>query len=109
MAMFQARAATSAVVRPGQCGSCCQNGLATYAEQPLPVALPPAFQTRSAQPRALLALASWVPPTAVIASGAGGEVAAGQPSAVIVARFAGKLAAVNPWSPEATTMVCPAW
>ena len=67
-----------------------QDGLATQAEQ----ALPPAprselVQTASAQPRWLPgALVSWVPPTAVT-----------------LARSAGKLAEVYPRSPlEATTV-----
>jgi hypothetical protein len=90
--MFHATAATSAAVRPGQCLSCCQAGLATYAEQPLPEAPPPAFHTFSAQPRAFLALASSVPPTALTA-----------------VRFAGNSAAVKPKSPEAATMTWPGW
>src|SRR5579864_6945696 len=60
MAMFVATAATSPTVRPGQFGSCCQAGLATYAEQPLPEAPKELFHTCSVQPRALWALASVV-------------------------------------------------
>src|SRR5258708_17701134 len=90
MGMFRATAARSAGVRPGQCGSCCQDGLATYAEQPLPEAPNGLCHTVSVQPRGLLARDSWVPP-----------------AAVTVARLAGKLAAVNPESPEEATGTCP--
>src|SRR5258708_13141956 len=90
MGMFQATAARSGGVGPGQCGSCCQDGLATYAEQPLPEAPNGLCHTVSAQPRGLLARDSWVPP-----------------AAVTVARLAGKLAAVNPESPEEATVTCP--
>src|SRR5258708_31687841 len=92
MGMFQATAATSAAVRPGQCGSCCQDGLATYAEQPLPEAPNGLCHTVSVQPRGLLARDSW-----------------GPPAAVTVARLAGKLAAGNPEPPEEAPVTCPRW
>src|ERR1700733_13036819 len=88
--MLAATADTAATVRPGQCRACCQAGLGTYAEQPLPEAPGSSFQTCSAQPRLVLAVASSVPPTAVT-----------------LARLAGNLAAPNPPSPEDTTITCP--
>ena len=77
------------MVRPGQCVSCCQAGLAIQAEQPLPPAPKPACrQTRSCQPRRVCARVSMVPPTEVT-----------------VGRSAGNWASVNPESPlEATTV-----
>ena len=56
-----ATAATSATVRRAQPVSCCQVGLGSYDEQPLPAPL----QTVSVQPRAFVAFFSDVPPTAV--------------------------------------------
>src|ERR1700728_4953686 len=93
MGTFAATADRSATVRPGQCGSCCQAGLATYAEHPLaPAPMPGWFHTRSLQPRGLPDRASWVPPTAVT-----------------VDRSAGEFASPNPLSPAETTIVWPGW
>ena len=55
-----------ATVRLRQCLSCCQDGLATYAEQPLPAP----DQADSVQPRAVCgALIRVVPPTAIVELG----------------------------------------
>ena len=59
-------AATSLSVRRGQPVSVCQDGLASRAEQPEPVAPDASFQTVSLQPRAVpLRRTSEVPPTDV--------------------------------------------
>jgi hypothetical protein len=70
------------MVRPEQPASCCQAGLASQIEQPLPVpwasagSPPPALpQTVSSQPRALAALTSDVPPTAVTKPDEAGQIA----------------------------------
>ena len=62
-----ATADTSLSVRRAQPVSVCQDGLALSAEQPEPVPSPPALlpQTVSVQPRALVAVVSEVPPTAM--------------------------------------------
>ena len=51
IATLVATAEMSAIVRPGQCVSCCQAGLAIQAEQPLPPAPLACRHTRSFQPR----------------------------------------------------------
>ena len=91
--MFVATAEMSEIVRPGQCASCCQAGLAIQAEQPLPAAASDCCQTRSCQPRRPCARASMVPPTEVT-----------------VGRSAGNPASVKPESPlEATTVRPRGW
>ena len=66
------------MVRPGQCVSCCQAGLAIQAEQPLPPAPSGCCQTRSCQPRRPCARASMVPPTEVTVGRSAGNCGVGE-------------------------------
>src|SRR3954452_7318947 len=82
-----ATAATSLIVRRAQAGSCCHEGLAMYAEQPLPAPLHTVSVRRV--PSALRV--SDVPPTAVSVLNAAGAWAP------------------NPLSPELAVIATPGW
>src|SRR5262249_4426489 len=80
-------ALTSATVRRVQPVSCCQVGLATTAEQPLPAP----FHTVSVQPRPPVAVRRLVPPTAVTNRDAAGN------------------STPKPASPELAVIAMPGW